>query len=162
MTETNTGVLLDSERYIRFSLGEEEYAMPLLRVREVIAMPDITSIPQTPSYFLGIMNLRGQVITILDLRTKLGIKPANTSEVAVIICDLGSISIGVVVDSINSVLTPKAGELSERPTMQGGKAADYITGVYRKEAGLVLLLDISKLLSVEDQGVAKSQAKKAA
>lgn len=153
----------NGERFIRFSLGEEEYAMPLLRVREVIAMPDITPIPQTPPYFLGIMNLRGQVITILDLRTKLSIKPANGGEVAVIICDLGSICIGVVVDSINSVLTPKEGEISERPAMQGGKNSDYITGIYRKEAGLVLLLDISKLLSVEDQSaVAKAQPKKAA
>lgn len=161
---TDTAMQTDSsERYIRFSLGEEEYAMPLLSVREVIAMPDITRIPQTPPYFLGIMNLRGQVITILDLRTKLGIKPANTSEVAVIICDLSSICIGVVVDSINSVLTPKTGEISERPVMQGGKNSEYITGIYRKEAGLVLLLDISKLLSVEDQGaLAKTQTKKAA
>lgn len=162
-TTPDTASQMDSsERFIRFSLGEEEYAMPLLRVREVIAMPDITPIPQTPPYFLGIMNLRGQVITIIDLRTKLSIKPSNGAEVAVIICDLGSICIGVVVDSINAVLTPKAGEISDRPSMQGGKNSEYITGVYRKEQGLVLLLDVSKLLSVEDQGaLAKAQPKKA-
>jgi len=143
-----------SERYLRFSLGEEEFAIPLLRVREVIAVPDVTPIPQSPNYFLGVINLRGQVITVVDLRTKLGIKPLNSSEMAVVICDLGSISLGVVVDSINSVVTPRAEDISERPELKNQKASEYITSVYRHEKGMVLLLDITRLFSFEDQNTA--------
>ena len=92
------------ERYLCFSLGEETFAIPLLSVREVIAVPEITRVPQTPAHFMGIMNLRGQVISILDLRTKMGIKVQKTSETPVIICDLSPLCVGVVVDSIQAVL----------------------------------------------------------
>lgn len=150
------------ERYIRFSLSEDEYAIPLLKVREVIAMPEVTPVPQTPSYFLGIINLRGQVITVIDLRVKLGLKAARGEEMAVIIADLGSTGVGIVVDSINSVLTPKVDEIAEKPNLAANKAADYITGVYRKEKGLVLFLDINSLLSIEDQSSINANNRKAA
>ncbi len=76
-------------RFLCFSLGNEHYAIPLLTVKEVIAPPETTPVPQTPAYFKGIMNLRGQVISVIDLRTKLGIKPLQSAENAVIICDSG-------------------------------------------------------------------------
>jgi purine-binding chemotaxis protein CheW len=150
-------------RYLSFSLGNEEYAIPLLSVREVIAMPEVTPIPYTPSYFLGIMNLRGQVISIMDLRSKLGIKAGAAAETSVIICDLNSLSIGVVVDSINCVLSPTEGEVSPKPELQSSKSSDFITGVYRKDKKLVLFLDVAKTLSVEDKTIAaQAPVKKAA
>lgn len=152
----------DLQRYLSFSLGVEEYAIPLLKVREVIAMPEVTAIPQTPSYFLGIMNLRGQVISVLDLRTKLGIKPTTSSETAVVICDLGAICLGVVVDSVNAVLSPQIGEVSEKPDTQTSKNTGYITGVYRKGKSLVLFLDIAKTLDVNEMSLIKNSANHAA
>lgn len=149
-------------RFLCFSLGEEDYAIPLLSVREVIAIPDTTKIPGTPSYFLGIMNLRGQVISVLDLRSKFQIKPKQGAETAVIICDLSPLCIGVVVDSINFVFTPNAEETSPKPELQGSKNADAIIGVYRKEQNLVLFLDIMKALNVEDHSALKQVTKKAA
>lgn len=148
------------ERFLSFSLGAEEYGMPLLKVREVIAMPEITPIPFTPTHFLGIMNLRGQVISILDLRTKFNIKPKNSEETSVIICDIGGAGLGVVVDSVNSVIAPKMSEMSEKPDIDS-KKSDIITGVYRKDKKLILLLDVNKALSTEDQ-MAMQKAKKAA
>lgn len=137
-------------RFLTFSLGSERYAIPLLSVKEVIAMPEITPIPFTPSHFLGIMNLRGKVISVMDFRTKLGIKPGASTETAVIICDLAPLCLGVVVDSIESVASPKANEISDKPEIQSTKATDYITGVYRRDQDLVLLLDVAKALNVED------------
>jgi purine-binding chemotaxis protein CheW len=152
-----------NDRYLSFNLGVEEYAVPLLAVREVIAMPEYTPVPYTPPYFLGIMNLRGQVISIMDLRQKLGVKPVNQTETTVIICDLGGASIGVVVDSVNTVLTPKAEEVSPKPEIQSNRPTDYITGVFRKDKKLILFLDLSKSLSLEDQNAIKrSQEKKKA
>ncbi len=147
----------DGERYLCFSLGDESYAIPLLSVREVIAVPEITRVPQTPPYFTGIMNLRGQVISVIDLRTKLAIKPKANSETAVIICDLGENSIGVVVDSINSVIHPSSEQVTERPEIHSQRNTDYIKGVYRMQHELVLLLDIALALSLGDhQLLAKS------
>jgi len=149
-------------RYLGFSLGSEEFGIPLLDVKEVIAMPEITAIPQTPPYFLGIMNLRGQVISVLDLRHKLGIKPNNSNETSIIVCDLNPLCLGVVVDSINSVLSPKPEEISPKPDVYQGKTnSDFITGVYRKQDCLVLFLDIAKSLSVEDH-IALAKTKQAA
>jgi purine-binding chemotaxis protein CheW len=146
------------ERFLSFSLGCEEYAVPLLAVREVIALPEFTPVPYTPSYFLGIMNLRGQVISIMDLRQKLGIKPGADTETAVIICDLNGASIGVVVDSVNTVLNPDSADVSEKPEIQSNRPTDYITGVYRKDKKLILFLDLSRSLSLEDHAAVRKSA----
>lgn len=142
---------LNDERYLCFSLGTEEYAMPLLDVREVIGVPEVTPIPNSPSYFLGIMNLRGQVISVMDLRKKLSVQPSQDAETSVIICDLGSVQVGVVVDSINSVSHPTSDELSERPQLESGKKNEYIVGVFKKKDHLVLIINIAKTLNLEDQ-----------
>ncbi len=146
-------------RYLSFRLGNEEYAVPLLAVKEVIAVPEITRVPATPPHFLGIMNLRGQVISVIDLRQKLGIKPQTTAETAVIICDLGQLSIGVVVDSINMVLAPTEADLSEKPEISSNRSTDYITHIYRKDKTMVLFLDIRKALNMEDHAAAAAANK---
>lgn len=144
-------------RYLCFLLGQENYAMPLLSVKEVIAPPDITPVPQTPAYFLGIMNLRGQIISVVDLRSKLGITPGKTAEKSIIICDLQPNSIGVVVDAIDSVYCPTPKEISDKPEIQSQRNTDYIQGVFRHNERLVLMLDIIKCLSLSDhQAVARA------
>lgn len=158
-TKQRTGA---HDRYLSFSLGAEKYAIPLLCVKEVIAVPDITAIPFTPLHFLGIMNLRGQVISVMDFRIKFGIKIVPSAETAVIICDLNPLCLGVVVDSIDCVLAPKESELSDKPEIQSNKATDYITGVYRREKDLVLLLDIAKAMDVEDLRAIAKQSQTAA
>lgn len=144
-----------SSRYITFSLGEERFGIPLLTVREVIAMPEVTPVPQSPAHFVGIMNLRGQIISVVDLRLKMGIKPKNLQETAVIICDLGTTSIGVVVDSIDSVLSPEPNEISDRPEIPGGKNSEYISAVYRQGENLILLLEIEKALDAKEFAIMK-------
>lgn len=164
MTEDQTKEKnIKDDRYLSFSLGEEEYAIPLLTVKEVVGVPDITPVPFTPPHFRGIMNLRGQVISIMDFRTKLGIKPGAESETAVIIVDLSPLCLGVIVDSINSVIAAHAGEISDRPDIQTHKNTDFITGVFKKDKSLVLLLDIVKALDVNDlQAMAQTKSKQAA
>jgi purine-binding chemotaxis protein CheW len=143
-----------ADRFLTFSLGTESFAIPLLQVKEVIALPEVTPVPQTPSYFLGIMNLRGQVITVLDLRTKLSIKPSEHQETVVIICDLAPYSVGVVVDSVNSVLAATPDQIAPKPELTGSKV-ESITGVYQAEGKLVLMLDISMTLNLTDYASVK-------
>lgn len=156
-SETNARQLDHGARFLSFSLGAEEYAIPILAVKEVIALPEITPIPFSPAYFLGIMNLRGQVISVIDLRMKLGIKAQNSPETSVIICDLTSTCLGVVVDSINSVVMPKAADLSPKPDVTT-KNSEYIEHVYRRDKDLILLIDIAKALGVQDVAMATRAA----
>lgn len=149
------------ERYLSFTLGQEDYAIPLLSVKEVIALPEVTPMPFTPPHFVGIMNLRGQVISVIDLRQKLGIKSGAAAETSVIICDLSPMVLGVVVDSINFVLSPDPSEMTEKPEMQGSRNTDYISSVYRKEEKLIMFLDIRKTLGVSDVQAGTKTAKAA-
>lgn len=139
------------DRYLQFSLGNEKYAIPLLEVREVIPPPETTTMPNGPAYFVGIMNLRGQIISIVDLRKKLNIKPAEQGvEEAVIIVCLEGVSIGLVVDSINKVVNLGSQEISEIPEIKSQVNAKYIYGVFKREEELTLLLDISIVLQIQE------------
>lgn len=138
-------------RYLVFRLVNEEYAVPLLKVKEVIAMTDITPVPYTPSYFKGIMNLRGQVISVIDLRLKFKMSKAEMSqETSIIILDVYPLSLGIIVDSIDSVLAVEPQEIQPPPDVESQVRADYITGVTKKDKKLILLLDIENTLSVAD------------
>lgn len=166
MTDQTKGINEDKhiktnvQRFLAFSLGQEEFAMPLLCVKEVIAMPDFTPIPQTPPHFLGVINLRGQVISVIDLRSKFGIKAENSAELAVIICDLSPLSIGVVVNSVNSVLSLAEEDIQPRPEIESTKRTDHITGVAKQGARLTLLIDIAKALDVADLAAMKNAGDK--
>lgn len=149
-----------SERYLAFSLREEQYAIPLLQVKEVIGMTEPTPIPQTPAYFKGIINLRGQVISVIDLRSKLQLsKAADGPETSIIILDIDSLCLGVIVDSINSVLALESDDLSPPPDATSIKE-QYLTGVARKDGHLTLLLDISATLSIQDLAAMKQSLQK--
>ena len=152
---------MNSKRFLCFNLEKEEFAIPLISVREVIGVPEVTPIPQSPNYFLGIMNLRGQVLSVMDLRTKLGIKSTRTDETAVIILDLGDYHLGVMVDQVNSVVELNDSDVSEKPPIDSSKIAESITGVFRRNDKLILMLDVYKSLSLEDRKSIKNEIKAA-
>lgn len=150
----------EAERFLAFHLCSEEYAVPLLKVKEVIALTDTTPVPYTPPHFKGIMNLRGQVISVIDLRVKLKMSKADvTPETAIIILDLHPLSFGVIVDSIDSVLAVEPGNLQPPPDIESQVKNDYITGVTRKDDKIVLILDIDRTLSLEDLKALKKHQK---
>lgn len=151
-----------NSRHLCFNLGVEEYSIPLLSVKEVIGLPEITSVPQSPPYFLGIMNLRGQVISVIDLRLKLSIKPSQSDETSVVILDLGELHLGIVVDKVNSVHMLSADKISEKPLLETKNNYDYILGVFRKEEKIVMMLDPYKSLSLDDKKILSQQTNKKA
>jgi purine-binding chemotaxis protein CheW len=150
------------QRFLAFSLGQEQFAVPLLSVKEVIAMPEYTPVPYTPAHFLGIINLRGQVISVIDMRTKFGIKPENSAETAVIICDLAPLCVGIVVNSVNSVLSLTHSQINPKPQIESSKKTDHITGVTKIGERLCLLLYIAKALDLQDLMAIRAQEKKTA
>lgn len=148
-------------RYLCFSLGKEKFAMPLLQVKEVIANIETTNIPQAPPYFKGIMNLRGQVISVVDLRAKLKVgKTDATPETTIVILDVNGLSLGVIVDSVNSVTSFDKSTISEPPIHDSTVKTDYISGVARNDKDLVLIIDLKLLLNSEDMSSLKLQQRK--
>lgn len=149
----------ETGRYLEFSLGDEVFAIPLLQVRELISIPETTPIPNSPAHFLGIMNLRGQVISVVDLRKKMKItEQEGNSEQAVIIIEINGINMGVVVDSINKVLNFSESEVQDVPEIESQVNSEYIDGVYKQESNLVILMNLEKVLSLKDIKILQKQA----
>lgn len=150
-------------RYLCFSLGKEKFAMPLLQVKEVIANTETSTIPQSLPYFKGIMNLRGQVISIIDLRAKLKIgKPETNLETTIVILDLSEFAVGVIVDSVDSVTTFDSTSISTAPILESSVKTDYILGVARHEKCLTLLIDLNKVINQNEIQTLKLQTSKVA
>ncbi|MFG1500713.1 chemotaxis protein CheW [Halobacteriovorax sp. XZX-3] len=147
-----------TKRYLEFKLGDEHYAIPLLQVRELISVPETTNVPFSPSYYVGIMNLRGQVISIIDLRTRLGVKPAESNEEAVIIVEFGQLCLGIVVDNICKVLSVDEEQIQEVASVET-KKRDRLNKVYRHNESLIQLVDLESILNIDEiNGLAKKAA----
>ena len=141
----------NSDRYLQFRISEELYAIPLSEVREVISVPEMTPIPKAPGYFSGIMNLRGQIVSIIDLRKKLGVEQCDENkEQAVVILDFSNCQIGMIVDAINQVLKIDKSLIREAPAGNEMSNAKYINGIFEYRNSLVLLMNISQALDLND------------
>lgn len=141
-----------SERYLAFQLGQEQYAIPLLQVKEVIEMTEPTPMPKSPPFFKGIINLRGQVISVLDLRAKLQLaKLENGPKTAIIILDIDpELSLGVIVDRINSVQAFHGEDMSPAPSTMSGTDR-FVTAIAKRDNKMTLILDIRATLDIEDE-----------
>lgn len=138
------------DRYLCFSLGTEHFAIPLLQVKEVIGIPEFTSIPYVANYFCGIMNLRGQVISVIDLRKKLNLTAKTNDENSVLVCVLENIVMGALVDSVDFVLNIEKEKILSKPNIQTSIKIDYIEGFYQHNSHLIIFLNLAKTLSVQD------------
>jgi purine-binding chemotaxis protein CheW len=134
-------------RFLEFQLGEESYAVELLKVREVITPPELTPLPKAPNYVCGLMNLRGQVLTVLDLRKRLGIHELkNQTESAVIIFDLGERLIGGWVDMIHRVVVVQPGIIRPVPEVENNQITQNLSGIIELQNKLTFWLNVNKLL----------------
>lgn len=139
------------ERYIKFKLGKESFAIKLLDIKEVIPVPELTPLPGSPAYYQGIMNLRGQIISIIDLRKKLNVVSEDgPNEEAVIIIELEGVAIGLVVDEIFSVLNIEVDSVKEVPVIKSQVNAQYISGVIHHDEELVVLFNLEKVINLSE------------
>lgn len=139
-------------RYMEFRLGDQLYAIPLLNVKEVIQKPEATVVPNMPSHFEGMMNLRGQILGVFSVRKKLNAKARSaedtTSEVVIVIEQHG-INVGMIVDEVTKVLHPNADMIQAAPLKKDDPARVFITSVIQTGDDLVLTIDVSHLLDLE-------------
>ena len=137
---------------ISFSVGEEEYGLELLRVKEVIRVREITWLPKAPSFVKGIINLRGDVIPIIDLRDKFGLESReDRAQTRVIVVEIEGRLMGLVGDSASQVVRIPADQVDPPPPVPGGFSQNLITGVGKIEDRLVILLNVDSILTVDEK-----------
>ena len=145
-------------KYLTFSLAGEEYGIGILKVKEIIGMMPITHVPQTPDYVKGVVNLRGKVIPVVDLRLKFGIEPIDYSErTCIIVVEIihanKTLSMGIVVDSVSEVLNIKSGDIEDTPSFGTKLKTEFILGMAKTGSNVKILLDIDLVLADEDVAV---------
>ena len=145
-------------KYLTFSLADEEYGIGILKVREIIGMMVITPVPQTPAFVRGVINLRGQVIPVMDLRLKFDLPEIEyTERTSIIVVEVasrkGKIQIGIVVDSVSEVVNIKIEDIEDTPTFGAAVDTAYILGMAKMEDGVKILLDIDRVLTLEELSV---------
>ncbi len=146
-------------KFLTFVLGNEEYGVEILRVREIIGLMDITTVPQTPDYMKGVINLRGKVIPVIDLRLKFSMQEEeHTQETCVIVAEVNNTSIGIIVDSVSEVLDIKSDEIEETPSFGQGIDTDFIMGMGKTREKIIILLDIEVVLSSEELEIVNQHA----
>lgn len=138
-------------KYLTFSLGSEEYGLEILRVREIIGMMDVTSVPRTPEFIKGVINLRGKVIPVMDLRLKFSMPEVeHTEETCIIVVTFGEVDMGIIVDKVQEVLDIAGDDIEDAPAFGTDVNTDFILGMGKCEGRVTILLDISKVMSQED------------
>lgn len=146
------GIMQRAGKYLIFNLGVEEFGTEVLKVREIMGLQDITSIPQVPPYVKGVINLRGKVIPVIDLRVKFGLEPQEyTARTCIIVVRTRQgdedLMIGMVVNGVVEVLNLTASEIEDTPDFGPGVATPYLTGMAKVKGKVKILLDIDQVLS---------------
>ncbi len=142
-------------KYLTFTLAEEEYGIGILKIKEIIGMMPITSVPQTPEFVKGVINLRGKVIPVIDLRLRFGMGEMDyTDRTCIIVVEIdgqaGTVLIGIVVDSVSEVLNVKGDEIEDTPTFGTKLDTEYILGMAKMKGGVKILLHIDRVLSSKE------------
>lgn len=151
-------------KYLTFKLAAEEYGLEILKVREIIGLMSITAVPRTPQYVRGVINLRGKVISVLDLRQKFGMEgAADTDESCIIVVDVASngdlVLMGLLVDAVSEVLDIGDEEIQDAPEFGTHINTDFILGIGKVKGAVKLLLDIDRVIdenSLADNAVLSS------
>ncbi len=134
-------------KYLTFALGEEDYGIEILTVREIIGVMEITQIPQVPPYLKGIINLRGKVIPVVDLRAKFQMPIVeDTEETCIVVVSVQEVYIGILIDRVNEVLDIKSENIEPPPKFGSTISSDYILGIGKINDSIKILLGIEKVL----------------
>jgi purine-binding chemotaxis protein CheW len=144
-----------SGKYLTFRLAREEFAIQVLRVREIMGLQDITAVPQTPSYMKGVINLRGKIVPVIDLRLKFGfaeVEATPSTCIIVVQLDLGreTLLMGLLVDAVSEVLNFAAADIEDTPDFGRGVSTPYLLGIAKVKGAVKILLNIDAVLSTTE------------
>ncbi len=142
--------VLTGGKFLTFYLGDEEYALEILKVQEIIGLMPITPVPKTPVSVLGIINLRGKVIPVMDLRSKFGMESIEHDELTcIVVIQVSEVLVGILVDRVNEVSDLEDSNLQEMPEINAGPMSDCLLGVGKIDDRVLMLLNIEHVLDRE-------------
>ncbi len=154
MSTEETGLLLETEgerEFVTFVLGDEEYAIEALKVQEITGLPQITKVPYLPAFIKGVINLRGTVVPVVDLRLKFGFKPIDyTKQTCVIVSKIGDNIMGMIVDAVSEVTMLSNSCIDPTPPFGTKLNTDFMKGVGKLENRLLIILDVDRILTGEE------------
>jgi purine-binding chemotaxis protein CheW len=145
-------------KFLTFFLAGEEYGLEILKVHEIIGMLPITRIPRSPDYIRGVINLRGKVIPIMDLRTRFSMPASDTDEACIIVTQIQGVSIGIVVDQVSEVSNITADEVEDTPSFGADVHTEFLLGLAKQGGKVKLLLDIDRVLTLTELAAASAVA----
>lgn len=146
-----TAAVSDSSQFLTFTLQDEEYGIEILKVQEIKGYSKITPIPTAPHYIKGVLNLRGTVVPVVDLRTRFSMLEKEYDQFTVIIVvNLGAKVVGLLVDTVSDVLDIPTAEIEVTPELAGDVDSTCITGMGKIDDRIVMLLDIARLVGLEE------------
>jgi len=149
--ETRAASRGPAAQYVTFRLAEETFAINVMKVQEVLRVSEIALVPGAPGYVLGIINLRGNVVTVIDARLRMGMEPREPDEASrVIVIEGDRQVVGVLVDSVAEVIELAEADIEPAPDVGGDEASRYIQGVSSREGKLTIVVDLNRLLSDEE------------
>ncbi len=138
-------------QWVTYRLGEETYGINVMQVQEVLRYTEIAPVPGAPDYVLGIINLRGNVVTVIDTRARFGLMPADTTDnTRIVIIESDEQVVGILVDSVAEVVYLKSSEIDSAPNVGTEESAKFIQGVSNRDGELLILVDLNKLLSDDE------------
>ena len=139
-------------QWVTFRLSDEKYGINVMQVQEVLRITEIAPVPGAPSYVLGIINLRGNVVTVIDTRNRFGLMPKETDDASrIVIIETERHIIGILVDSVAEVVELRGSEIETAPNVGNEESSKYIQGVTSSDNELLILVDLNKFLSEEEQ-----------
>ena len=146
-------------KHLTFKLDREEYGIEILKIKEIIGIMSITTVPQTPDYVKGIINLRGKIIPVVDLRMMFGMATLDyTERTCIVVVEIqrssGAVFVGLVVDEVSEVVNLKREDIEDSPEFSVALDTDYILGLAKTDGGVKILLDIERMLNTEEIGLA--------
>ena len=142
----------DILQLVTFALGNEDYAVDILKVQEINRMKEITRVPNSPDYVEGVINLRGKVIPVVSLRRKFGLEDReNDTQSRIMIMDIQGITMGLIVDAVSEVLRVPASIVEPTPPMTSNISTEFIKGIAKLEDRLIILLDMDRLIGKSDE-----------
>ncbi len=145
---------VETLKLVSFKIGEEEFAIDILLVQEIIKLMDITRVPRSPGYVEGVINLRGRVIPVINIRKRLTLPPREfDKDTKIVVIDLAKKTLGFIVDSVSEVIEIEKSTIEPPPSVMGEVDSQFISGVGKLADRLLVLMDLEKVLSRDYQSV---------
>lgn len=134
-------------KFLTFFLGEEEYAIEILKVQEIIGLMTITPVPKMPEYIRGVLNLRGKIVPVMNLRTRFGLQEVeDTEETCIIVIQDEDMHMGVLVDKVSEVVDIATEGIEDVPSIGGAEQSEYLAGIGKVEDSVKMIIEVHKVL----------------